>query len=588
MPGRVARSERRPVGRPPPHRPDNGVGAVARRPRRVDQTAAMTGSRTGSATSAAGAAAGGVLATLAAAQFVMTLDSSVMNVSMATVANDVGTTITGIQTAITMYTLVMATLMITGGKIGSIIGRKKAFLIGCGIYGAGSLTTGLAPSLPVLLVGWSLLEGIGAALILPAVVALVAANFAPADRPKAYGLVAAAGAIAVAAGPLIGGAATTYVSWRLVFFGEVVIIAVVVVLSRGMADVPVTDKPKLDLVGTFLSVAGLGMAVYGVLKSSEWGWITPKPGTSDLLGISFTFWLIAAGGLVVWCFFLWEGHLVASGREPLVRPKMFANAQLNGGLIMFFFQFLLQAGVFFVVPVFLSVVLALSAIDTGLRVMPLSLALLVGALGVPRAWPSGSPRRIVRSGLFLMLAGIVVLLGGIDIDASASVVAIPMLLLGLGIGTLSSQLGAVTVSAVPTSESGEVGGLQNTATNLGASIGTALAGSILIAVLTTTLITGIQASPDVSKALKDQASVEMASGVPFLSDDDLQAALDKADVPEATATAVLEDNRDARVAGLDAALAVLALIAVVSLFFTSRLPDAAIADDPVPEAAGAA
>ena len=174
-----------------------------------------------------------ILFTLASGQFVMTLDSSVMNVSIATVAKDVGTTVTGIQTAITLYTLVMAMLMIPGGKVGSLIGRKRAFSIGCVIYGAGSLTTAFAPNLTVLIVGWSLLEGIGAALILPAIVALVASNFPPEGRPRAYGLVMAAGAIAVALGPLIGGIATTYFSWRWVFVGEVVIVAAILVLRGG-------------------------------------------------------------------------------------------------------------------------------------------------------------------------------------------------------------------------------------------------------------------------------------------------------------------------------------------------------------------
>lgn len=536
-----------------------------------------SGARTAQATTTA--AAGGVLATLAAGQFVMTLDSSVMNVSMATVADDVGTTITGIQTAITLYTLVMATLMITGGKIGSIIGRKKAFLLGCCIYAAGSLTTGLAPNLGVLLFGWSFLEGVGAALILPAIVALVAANFEPSERSKAYGLVAAAGAVAVAAGPLIGGAATTYASWRWVFFGEVIIVVGILALSRKVVDVPVTGGHRIDVVGTILSVLGLGMAVFGVLRSSEWGWISPKPGGAELGGISPTFWLILAGLVVVWLFFVWENHLVATGGDPLVRPAMFANRQLNGGLIMFFFQFMLQAGVFFVVPLFLSVVLALSAIETGVRVMPLSIALLASALGVPKLWPQVSPRRVVRVGLFLMLAGIVVLLTGIDIDATASVVAVPMLLLGLGMGALASQLGAVTVSSVPTSESGEVGGLQNTATNLGASIGTAFAGSVLIAVLTGSLITGITDNPDVPADLKKEASVELASGVPFLSDVALEEALAAADVPDDVAASVVEDNRVARVQGLDAALAVLALLAAGSLLFTGRLPDEPVGGD---------
>jgi MFS family permease len=519
------------------------------------------------------AAAGGVLLTLASAQFLMTLDSSVMNVSMATVANDVGTTITGIQTAITLYTLVMATLMITGGKIGTIIGRRRAFSIGCVIYGAGSLTTGLAPNLPVLIFGWSFLEGVGAALIMPAIVALVAGNFAQPDRPRAYGLVAAAGAIAVAVGPLLGGAATTYASWRWVFFGEVAVVLVILALSRRIADAPPQEAAKLDLVGTLLSVVGLGTAVYGVLRSSEWGWLLPKPGGPSFAGLSPTFWLVLLGLFVVWLLVRWEARVAARGGEPLVRPGMVrTNRHLAGGLTMFGFQFLLQAGIFFIVPLFLSVVLELSAIETGLRILPLSVALLASATLIPKVRPDANPRRVVRAGMLLILAGIVVLIGGVDLDASAAVVAVPMLLVGLGIGALASQLGSVTVSSVPDELSGDVGGLQNTATNLGASLGTALAGSVLITVLTTTLIAGIQENPDVPDDVKQQASVELASGVPFLSDTALEQALVDAGESEEVTQAVLEDNREARIRGLDAALAVLALLAIVSLFFTAQIP----------------
>jgi MFS family permease len=260
-----------------------------------------------------------VLLTLASGQFLMTLDSSVMNVSIATVARDVGTTVTGIQGAITAYTLVMAALMITGAKIGAIIGRKRAFALGCVIYGCGSFTTALAPSLPVLLLGWSFLEGVGAALILPAIVALVAGNFGADRRPAAYGLVAAAGAIAVAVGPLIGGFFTTYFSWRWVFAGEVVIVLVIPLLARRIADAPVERRPSLDLVGTVLSAAGLGALVFGVLRSSEWGWIQPKLEGPSWAGLSPTVWLILAGLFVIWIFSRWELRRVDRGQEPLVR-----------------------------------------------------------------------------------------------------------------------------------------------------------------------------------------------------------------------------------------------------------------------------
>ena len=190
------------------------------------------------------------------------------------------------QTAITLYTLVMASLMIPGGKIGSIIGRKRAFAIGCVIYGCGSLTTSLAPNLTVLIIGWSFLEGIGAVLIMPAIVGLVAGNFVPAARPKAYGLIAAAAAIAIAVGPVIGGFFTTYLSWRYVFAGEVLIVIAIQILARRATDEPVTDPPKIDLLGAALSAAGFALVVLGVLKSSTWGWFLPKPEAPSLAGLS--------------------------------------------------------------------------------------------------------------------------------------------------------------------------------------------------------------------------------------------------------------------------------------------------------------
>jgi MFS family permease len=513
-----------------------------------------------------------VLVTLASGQFLMTLDSSVMNVSIATVAKDVGTTVTGIQTAITLYTLVMAMFMVTGGKVGSIIGRRRAFAIGCVIYGAGSLTTALAPNLAILILGWSLLEGIGAALIMPAIVALVAGNFPPRGRPRAYGLVMAAGAIAVAVGPLIGGFATTYFSWRWVFVGEVVVVLGILVLARRVTDAPPESRPKLDLVGTLLSAAGLGLAVFGVLRSSEWGWIQPKPDGPELLGVSPTVWLVLGGLFVVWLFLEWERRLEQRGAEPLVRPELLGNRQLVGGLVLFFYQFLIQAGLFFTIPLYLSVALGLSAIDTGVRILPLSLTLLLAAAGIPRFLPDVSPRRVVRLGLLAMLAGLVALFASIDPAAGAEIVTVPLLLAGLGIGALASQLGAVTVSAVPDEDSPEVGGLQNTGTNLGASIGTALAGSILIAFLTSSFLTGISQNPAVPDSVKAQANVELAGGVPFISDADLQAALDQADVSEETTTAVLEANQQARLDGLRAALVVLAGVAVLALFAARRIP----------------
>ncbi len=513
-----------------------------------------------------------VLMTLATAQFLMTLDSSVMNVSIATVAQDVGTDVTGIQTAITLYTLVMASLMITGGKIGSILGRKRAFAIGCVIYGAGSLTTSLATSLPVLILGWSLLEGMGAALIMPAIVALVATNFAAPERPRAYGLVAAAGAIAVAVGPLIGGVLTTYASWRWVFAGEVVLVAVILVLARRMADAEAEPDAALDLVGTALSALGLGLVVLGILKAGTWGFVNPKPGAPSWVGLSPVVWLVLGGTLVIWGFLAWENRRLAQGRSALLDPAMLRIPKLQKGLTAFFFQFLLQAGLFFCVPLYLSVALGLSAIDTGLRIMPLSITLLLAAVGVPKLWPNASPRRVVRLGFLSLFVGIVALMAALEVGVGPEIVTVPLLLAGLGIGALASQLGAVTVSAVPDEQSGEVGGIQNTFTNLGASIGTALAGAVLISALTSSFLTGIEQNEAIPPSVTSQAQVELASGIPFVSDAQLETALAEADVDPAVATAIVDENTQSRVAGLRSALAVLALLALVAFFTSGGLP----------------
>lgn len=534
---------------------------------------------------AAGAGAGLVLLTLATGQFLMMLDSSVMNVAIATVAEDVGTTVSGIQAAITFYMLVMATMMIAGGKIGTMIGRRRAFSLGCVVYGAGSLTTALAPNVVVLYLGWSVLEGLGAALIMPAIVALVATNFPAEERPRAYGLIAAAAAIAVAVGPLIGGFATTYFSWRYVFAGEVVLVLIILLLGRRIHDAPAEGGVDFDYFGMLLWVAGLGLAVFAVLQSGSWGWVSPKPDAPTLFGVSAVTWMLLAGIVVLWAFVGWEQRRVGRGREPLIRLAMLENPQLRGGLTMFFFQFFVQAGLFFIVPLFLSVSLGLSAFDTGLRLLPISIAILVAAAGVPKLFPRTSPRRIVQFGLAGLAAGLIVLIGGLEVGVGPEILTLPLILAGLGIGALASQLGAITVSSMPDEMSGEIGGLQNTITNLGASLGTALAGSVLIAILTSSFITGIQQNPAVPPSVVSQAQVELAGGAPFLSDAQLETALADEGVSQQTADAIVDENASARIDALRMSLVVLALFALVALFFTGRIPHAPVGASSVAERA---
>jgi Na+/melibiose symporter-like transporter len=384
--------------------------------------------------------------------------------------------------------------------------------------------------------------------------------------------VGAAGAIAIAVGPLVGGLATTYASWRWVFAGEVLVGAGILVFGRRMADAPVEVRTRLDRLGSLLWALGMGLLVLGVLQSSTWGWILPAEGAPSPLGMSPVVWLILGGLVALRLFMLHTRRVDAAGGEPLVTPGLFRNRQLSGGLLMFFFQFVVMMGLFFVIPLYLSVALGLSAIDTGLKITPLSVTMLLAAAGVPRFFPKASPRRVVEIGLMAVVIGIVALFSAMDVQASASILTVPLLLIGLGFGGLASQLGAVTVSAVPDEQSPEVGGVQNTATQFGASIGTALAGSILIASLTASFLSGIAENPDVPDEVVAQADMQLAGGAAFISNADLEAALEDAGVDATTSEAILDENEQARVDGLRASLALLAIIAVIALFFTRRIP----------------
>jgi hypothetical protein len=357
-----------------------------------------------------------------------------------------------------------------------------------------------------------------------------------------------------------------------VFAGEVVIVAVILVLARRMADTPPEPGARLDLGGTALSAAGLGLVVYGILRAGSWGFVNPKPDAPSLFGLSAAIWLVLAGGVVVWVFLAWERHRITAGEAVLIDPEMLENKLLRGGLTSFFFQYLLQAGMFFVVPLFLSVALGLTAVETGVRILPLSVALLVTAVGIPKFFPLANPRRVVRSGFLLLLAGLVSLAAALDAGVEAEVVTGPLLLAGLGVGALASQLGSVTVSAVPDEQSAEVGGLQNTVTNLGASIGTALSGAVLISALTTSFLTGIEDNDAVPQEVTAQADENLAAGAPFISNADLETALEDAGVSGETKSAIMEQNEESRLDGLRAALLALGVLALLALLTSGGIP----------------
>jgi EmrB/QacA subfamily drug resistance transporter len=519
------------------------------------------------------------IAILGSAQFVMVLDSSVMNVSISQIVADLDTTIQGVQLAITAYTLVMAALMLAGAKLGDILGRDRTFAIGLAVYGLGSLTTALSPNLTVLLIGWSLIEGLGAALVVPAIVSLIAATYSGKQRALAFGIIGGVAGAAVAAGPLIGGWVTTELSWRYVFAGETVIVAVILLVRRRLQSSPAVEHPpKLDLIGVALSAVGLGLAVFGILKSSEWGWVEPRGaltvGGHEITPFGFSavpFFILAGLGFLA-AFTVWEERRERAGQDTLLDRSLLKIEHLRAGLTTLMMQQLILLGTFFVLPVYLQVVLGFDAFETGKRLFPMSVTMFVAAMAGPKLAAGFAPKRVAQAGLLALAVASVVLLGTIDVELDESTFALALGVFGIGAGLLLSQLGNVIMSSVDPAKTNEAGGLQGTAQNLGASLGTALIGSVLIAALTSGFVSRIEDNPAVPANVRQQITQGVEKGIPVAPVADVEKAATEKGLPPAQAKAIADDYGDAQLHGLKRAIGAVAIFALLSLWFTRGLP----------------
>ena len=520
------------------------------------------------------------IAVLAAAQFVMVLDSSVMNVSISQIVADLGTTIQGVQLAITAYTLVMAAFMLAGAKLGDILGRERTFAIGLAIYGAGSLTTSLSPNLGVLLFGWSLIEGIGAALVMPAIVSLIAGIYSGPQRALAFGIVGGVAGAAIAAGPLIGGWVTTELSWRYVFAAEVVIVIAILLLRGSLRAAPQAAgrRPRLDGIGVLLSALGLGLVVFGILKSSEWGLIEPRGALTvdgreiTPFGFSVVPFLMLAGFGLLAAFVLWEERRERSGRDTLLDRRLLRIRPLRAGLTTLMMQQLILLGTFFVMPVYLQVVLGLDAFETGKRLFPMSVTMFIAAMLGPRLAAGLAPKRVAQIGLLALAGASVLLLGTVDVELDEVEFAVALAVFGVGAGLLLSQLGNVIMSSVEPAKTNEAGGLQGTAQNLGASLGTALIGAVLIAALSNGLVDRVERNPAITAPVK-AAVAEVASGaIPIVSVEQVDQAARDAGVAPAEAEAIATDYGEAQLQALKRAIGAVAVLALLALWFTRDLP----------------
>ncbi|ARP74548.1 MFS transporter [Streptomyces pluripotens] len=513
------------------------------------------------------------LIVLGTAQFLMVLDTSVMNVSISQLVSDFHTEVTAIQAVITLYSLVMAAFMIIGSRIGDILGRRRVFFSGLAVYGTGSALTAVAPTLWVLALGWSVIEGLGAALVLPSMAALVAESYRGRERAVAFGVIGGLAGAGIAVGPLLGGWVTTYLTWRLVFAGEVVIVLAVLAFRHAIAEAPRTGpRPKLDGVGATLSGVGLALGVLGVLQSGTWGWVQPRNAPFTILGFSPTLFVIGAGIAVLTGFVHWERRRESHGEDPLVHLLLLRRPPLRSGLMALLAQNLILLGLFFAIPLYLQVVQGFDAFETGVRLLPVSVTMLVTSLGAARLGRSAGPRRVVRLALATLVAAIVWLLATIEPVIDNAQFAGAMALLGVGMGLIASQLGNVVQSSVGEEERSEAGGLQFTAQNLGSALGTALIGSLLIGALAHAFTTQIADNPALSAQTRQQTTIALEAGVSFVSTDEVRTSAEQAGLPPSEVDAVVDSYASAQLDGLKAAILAAGAVTLAGFFVTPSLP----------------
>ena len=410
---------------------------------------------------------------LALAQFICSFAGSNMNVMITDITADLDTTVTGVQAAITLFSPIMAILMIPCSKLSDRWGRKRCFTAGLVLYGIGALLSAAAPGLGILILGNSVLEGIGTALLIPPVYILTTLRFVDlASRARAFGVISGLGGIGAAAGPLIGGLITAAISWRAAFVFQAAVVALIVVLSRRVEDpLPADPTRPFDTVGAVLSAVGMFFVVFGILQADR-----------DLALMAV---LLLAGAAFLAAFFLYTRGRERAGREPLLSLTLFKNRTSNLGLVTQNLQWLLLMGVSFVSSVFLQTVRGYSAIGTGVVFTAATVGLLLSSFAAQRLAKRFSQRALIVAGFVVTLTGIVVLLG--FVHASSRVVAfVPgLLLVGLGLGVMLTPSVNVVQSGFPEEQPGEISGLSRSVSNLGSTFGTAIAGTILVSVVAT-------------------------------------------------------------------------------------------------------
>jgi MFS family permease len=522
-----------------------------------------------------------IILPLALAQLINAYDTTAMNVAVSKVVSSLDTTVSGVQAGITIYSLIMAACMLIGAKLGDIWGRKRAFLIGVILYGVGALITSLSQNLGMMVAGWSLLEGLGSALMIPAIFAMVGSLFPPGkDRIKGYAIVGSAAAAGAALGPLLCGFWATYVTWRASFISEVIVVIVVLILSRNIGKIPeVEDKPKLDVLGGILSALGLVFIVIGFLQASIYGWVTARVpvhiGSTVLIakgGISPVLPFICIGLIILVGFAFWENYLKRVNKQPLIDLGMLKSRAASLGLLTVMALMFMQAGLLFVTPVFLQMALGLSPILAGLTILPLTVFLIVFSQLTSKLTAKFSPRTLIRLGMLLIPIGIFVIWLMLSDKPSAIEMVPGFIIIGIGIGFANAPLLNMVQSSVPAEKQGEISGLNRAMSNLGGSLGTAVAGAVLISVLISSFSGLVLSNQVIPQPEKERIEAALDKDARTVSNTEAEKYLAEKSYQTDIKNALFGINQTARNKALLYALLAVGIIGIIGFIFSLFLP----------------
>ncbi|MFI2366625.1 MFS transporter [Promicromonospora sp. NPDC019610] len=497
---------------------------------------------------------------LSAAMFVLVVDTSLMNVSISAVIRDLDTTAGGVQSAIALEALVSAAFILINSKVGDLIGRRRAYVLGLLAYATGALAMTLAQSLTAIVVFWAIIGGLGASLLLPAMQSLIHGNFEGPAQKQAYAMVGAAAAIAAAVGPLLGGFVTTYLSWRVGFGLEALIIAVVLSQIRLVRDVPYTGSRQVDVVGAVLSVIGMGGVVLGILVWQEGG---------ELVGVLILVGLVALVALARWLVRREREH-----RVPLLDPDLFRHPTFTTGVTGQMLQQVTLGGAMIALPLFLQMTLEYNALQAGLALTPLSLTMFAAALVAGRRGGDRRPAAIIRTGFLLACVGIAIIIPFVPRVDSGWYLVLPLAITGCGLGLLVSQLNNYTLAPVEEERVSEAAGVNSAAGSFGLSFGLAMSGGILLAALALGFNQLTADSPVIPEAEQQQIAAALETDAEVMSNTALAEQI--TGQPPDVEAAVLAINDEARNRSLQVALLVPLLASLVGLgnsFRMLRLPD---------------